>query len=134
MHSIQGEGNTWLLVLPVSTEWQTEKLEIDEDESPRSGDKVFLLLEDNYALVKSLSRVLRQRGYKWLTASSSGEVLTLADQYCVQGLFAGSQWHNREGLELLDTVSKKVFPRRIPFCSLSGSEESGPEWQDKFMG
>ncbi|HQV30316.1 MAG TPA: response regulator, partial [Calditrichia bacterium] len=101
---------------------------VDDREGIQSGDKVILIVEDDANFATVLSELVRERGFKALTALDGEEGLSLASRFAPMGIPAGIILDiglpKRSGWSVLEALKENPQTRHIPVHIISGAEDS----------
>jgi two-component system cell cycle sensor histidine kinase/response regulator CckA len=101
-HSEPGQGSTFRVYLPRTSEVADEVVQPELDPVTLQGNECVLLVEDDDAVRRVTHQMLRRQGYQVLEASNPGEAILVAEQH-----------KGRIDLLLTDVVLPKISGRKL---------------------
>jgi signal transduction histidine kinase/DNA-binding response OmpR family regulator len=92
----------------------------DDRKSISKGDKVLLIIEDDYDFAMTLMKLARKRGYKCLGAGDGKSGLLLATEQDVTAIILDLRLPDIDGIRVLDQLKDNLGTRHIPVHIISG--------------
>ncbi|MBU3918135.1 hypothetical protein KKA14_21610, partial [bacterium] len=134
LHSIQGKGNTYLLLLPATFHPPEDSTEEKTAPQINIQEKTLLILEEDTAFITSFSQTARQRQYQCVVGNSADEALELLKKYSPCGVLLGMKWADEKGAKLIDQILSASYPHRIPFYAVSNIKVEVDGWRETMVG
>jgi len=138
LESVEGEGSTLTLWLPVSSEGQvltnekpedeiTETLEVpdeipDDRDKITSKDKPILIIEDDTNFAKAVLKFTHDRGYKGVVAVSGDKGIEYARKYKPLGILLDIKLPVKNGWEVMKELKGNPETRPIPIHIMSAMD------------
>lgn len=132
LHSIHGEGDTYLLLIPVE---HTTLLQQNAEKAKKiilPGEKVFLLLDKEDAKNESFTRHIQQKKYHCLSINSPESIKQLSDEYSLLALFLSTSWSNEEGF--IEKINQWVKPKNVPIYAITDQADLPGQWKNQAIG
>lgn len=95
----------------------------DDRNEIKDNDKVLLVIEDDPAFAKALTKIARKRGYKCLAAGDGRNGLMLAVEQPVTAIILDLLLPDIDGVHVLDQLKLDLRTRHIPVHIVSGRKE-----------
>jgi nitrogen-specific signal transduction histidine kinase/CheY-like chemotaxis protein len=134
VRSIEGQGSTFRILLPVTSELPDEDLR--KTITRKGGSETVLVAEDEAPVRAVVRRILAEAGYQVLEAASGEEALALAERHAgsVDLLVADLVMPGMGGKELARRLCNRSAATRVLYLSgyFGPSGESEPP-QDQFL-
>ena len=94
----------------------------DDRKSLSTGDRVILVIEDDFNFTRVLFDTCHERRFKCLLASSGEAGLELAGQYLPDGIILDIRMPGMDGWAVLDALKNNIRTRHIPVHVISVEE------------
>ncbi|MCP4688324.1 MAG: response regulator [Desulfobacterales bacterium] len=104
---------------------EPEEPEFLPDDRKEIGDedKVILVIEDDIRFARTLNKIIREKGYKFIGAASGESGLTLATRYKPFAIILDIGLPDISGLRVLDNLKAEPRTRHIPVHIISVLDE-----------
>lgn len=118
IYSEQGHGSRFTLYFPRYYESELEEKQFEEGEVTNiKGNQSILVVDDEPALVKLTSHVLRQQGYQVFSANSGKEALLILEKESIDLLLSDVIMPEMDGYQLANVVFEKYPNIKIQLAS-----------------
>ncbi|MCG8527045.1 MAG: response regulator [Opitutales bacterium] len=146
VQSVENKGSTFTLLVPVeevvelseTEEEGSKKNEVVESEktpqvpktiaddlkSLSEGDRSLLVIEDDTDFARTLKRLSRKRGFKFIHATSGELGLELAEKHAPSAVILDIHLPGIQGWEVLDRLKENDKTRHIPIHMISADSHS----------